>query len=368
MLLDRICAREAEIEAGIDGSTVRRILERLATIARGTDSGVGPLSPDNVIGAFSEICGYEPDEKGMALLQRIPGLGIERADEGTRSFIDDDFADACRAGDVVAFIVDPYGTGLILFRSSECGLGALGVGVSTIKTQALNVSSGKLSAAIKHASEHDDVTFLALDLARVTLEAGYSIEVSLQFSHLYIPSLELYHGIKDCSRLNFHDCYFSKIEVDPEVEAARLPRFRSCYVDELEGRSSRRDMPQGVFDEGCVFERFLQAPETTDAIEAMDLPLGARVLLTVLKKVYLQSGSGRKENALHRGLDHHGRRLVAPVLRLLQAEGLVSPYRRGGLDMTIWIPDRGKITRAARIITSPHTCGDPVLVKASGLS
>ena len=33
-LLDKVSAREAEIEAGIDGTTVRRILERLATRAR----------------------------------------------------------------------------------------------------------------------------------------------------------------------------------------------------------------------------------------------------------------------------------------------------------------------------------------------
>lgn len=368
VILDRVCAREAEIEAGIDGPTVRRILERLATTARSTDTGLGPLSREQVIGAFSDVCGYQPDEKGMVLLQRLPGLGIERADEGTRSFIDDDFGDACRAGDVVAFINDPYGIGPNRFRGAECGLGPLGVGVSAIKAQASKVTSGKLSAALKRASEHEEVTFLVLDLARVTLDAGYSIEVPLQFSHIYIPSVELYQGMKDCSKLHFHDCYFSKIEVDPDVQGADLPRFRACYIDEVEGRSSRKDLPQGVFDDACVFEKFSQAPETTNAIGAMDLPLGARVLLTVLKKVYLQSGSGRKENALHRGLDHHGRRLVAPVLRLLQTEGLVSPYRRGGLDMTIWIPDRGRMGRVAKIITSPHTCGDPLLLKASNLS
>ncbi|HMD77218.1 MAG TPA: hypothetical protein VKG86_07575, partial [Terracidiphilus sp.] len=34
LVIDRICAREAEIEAGIDGQTIRKILERLATKAR----------------------------------------------------------------------------------------------------------------------------------------------------------------------------------------------------------------------------------------------------------------------------------------------------------------------------------------------
>jgi hypothetical protein len=97
----------------------------------------------------------------------------------------------------------------------------------------------------------------------------------------------------------------------------------------------------------------------------MDLPLGEKVLLTVLKKIFIQSGSGRKENALLRGLDHNARRLVPAILRLLQSEGVISPYRRGGLDMTIWVPNRGQMRRVAKIIESPHTCSDPLLKKAN---
>jgi hypothetical protein len=192
--------------------------------------------------------------------------------------------------------------------------------------------------------------------------------MSLHINDVYIPQFELYEGMKDCSNLHFRDCYFSTIDFDTSLDAAHLPRFENCYVDEVQGRSSRKDLPQGIFDEACIFDKFSQAPETTDAISEMDLPLGAKVLLTVLKKLYLQSGSGRKENALLRGLDHHSRRLVAPVLRLLQGEGLIWSYRRAGLDMPIWTPDRAQTARMAKIITSPHTCKDALLTKASNLS
>jgi hypothetical protein len=184
----------------------------------------------------------------------------------------------------------------------------------------------------------------------------------------YIPGIDLYEGMSDCSNLEFYDCYFSKIGLDTDLQKTHLPRFRMCYVDEVDGRSSVKDLPEGVFDGDCIFDKFSQAPITTDAIGGMDLPIGSRVLLTVLKKLYLQSGSGRKENALHRGLDHHGRRLVPPVLRLLQSEGLTWPYRRAGLGMTVWTPDRAQMARVAKVITSPHTCGDSLLVKASNLS
>lgn len=58
MLLGKIAEREAQIETGIDGPTVRRILERLGTKARSSPDGLGPLSADDIVAAFNEICGY----------------------------------------------------------------------------------------------------------------------------------------------------------------------------------------------------------------------------------------------------------------------------------------------------------------------
>jgi hypothetical protein len=86
-ILSRVCNREAEIEAGVDGATVRRILERLSTLARRSQSGLGPLTAEDIATAFQEICGYPADEKGSLLLQRLPGLGIDRGEEGTRMFL-----------------------------------------------------------------------------------------------------------------------------------------------------------------------------------------------------------------------------------------------------------------------------------------
>jgi len=87
---------------------------------------------------------------------------------------------------------------------------------------------------------------------------------------------------------------------------------------------------------------------TTSGIMGLSLPLAVRVALTVLKKVYLQAGSGRKESALRRGLDDRARNLVTPVLAALQAEGLV--LRRIHKGETIWHPDRSAMPRIQRIL------------------
>ena len=76
LLLNRITSREVQIGAGIDGPTVRRILERLATRARSVPDGLGSLSPDDIVEAFREVCGYPPDERGMLLLGLCEGNNI----------------------------------------------------------------------------------------------------------------------------------------------------------------------------------------------------------------------------------------------------------------------------------------------------
>ena len=107
-LLELISNREAEIEAGIDGTAVRRIIETLATKIRTKSDGISSLSREEILSAFSKVCGFEPDDRGMVLLQRLPGLGATKDENGDRDFIDADFADAARAGDIVRFIEDPF--------------------------------------------------------------------------------------------------------------------------------------------------------------------------------------------------------------------------------------------------------------------
>ena len=322
---------------------------------------------DEIISAFNDICGYQPDEKGLVLLQRLPGLGIDRAEEGTRVFLDKGLADVCRAGDVSAFLSDPFNMQLDMFRTLDCCLGDLGVGLTVVKAQESNFTDGKMIPALRVAQQENDCAVLLLDLVRTCLEFNYSVAIPVRLSGVVVPDLYLHAGMKDCSQLTFSECLFSTLGLGVELQPEILPRFTGCYIDILEGRSSRADLPAGMFDAQCDFGKFTDAPQTTAAISEMDLPVGTKVLLTILKKMYFQSGSGRKENALHRGLDHHGRRLVGDILRLLQTEKIISPYRRAGIDMTIWIPDRSKTARVQKLIMSPRTCKDALIDKVERL-
>jgi hypothetical protein len=363
-LLDGITQREAEIEAGIDGSTVRKLLERLATYARATPGGLGPIAREQLMAAFADVCGYSPDERGMILLQRLPGLGIDKVDEETRVFIDHDYADVCRSGDILDFIESPYTVNEDSLRNIECASGLLAISIIARKSVKRSYSEKKINAALKKANESIFI-YVATDISRAILDIGLEIKTDTYIDGVYVPELELTNDMGNGAKLCFRDCLLGRVGIDPEVPNSKMPKFQTCYIGEVDGRLSVRDLPSDVFDSECIIDDFSTQAETTSAILDLDLPLGTRVLMTVLKKLYQRKGRGRKENALHRGLDHQARRLVPDVLKLLHAEDLATPYRRG--DMTIWLPNRIGMSRVGKIISSPSGSSDPLLVKSAEL-
>ena len=154
VLLDRVAAREAEIEAGIDGPTVRRILERLATKARDSQSGLGPLEQESVVEAFRDVCGYAPDDHGMVLLQRLPGLGVYHDEEESRIFVDEAFVDACRGGDLAAFVEHPFGFDSSVLSRIESAMGTLGIAIANRRLASAGGSEGKLNTALEQAGHY----------------------------------------------------------------------------------------------------------------------------------------------------------------------------------------------------------------------
>ncbi len=300
LLLDRVACREAQIEAGIDGPTVRRILERLATKARSVPDGLGSLAPDDIVAAFREICGYPPDERGMLLLQRLPGLGIDQGGSETRRFIDESLAETCRAGDLYAFAENPYDVSLFA-GPLECAAGSLGVSVAAVRLQNNAFPPAKVRAAIERACDLGN-NYLAADLVLAAIEAkhGFASEGhekdEVYVKDVLIPEADFSADMTPAPGVHFQDCYFGELELDPELDRARLPRFHGCFVAALDGRVSVTDLPSGVFNE-CVFDTFSMGAGTTNQVLDLHVPLGIRVLITVLS---LRSSSNGEAAAARR--------------------------------------------------------------------
>jgi hypothetical protein len=365
-LLERIAAREAEIEAGIDAGTVRRLIEHIATVARASVDGLGPLTPDQITDSFTTVCGYAPDDRGAVLLQRLPGLGGRSSEDGARAFIDQDFAEVARGGAVFSFIENPFGQQLDP-EPWQNSLWPLGAEVAAHRCHKAAFSTGKLAAALKHAQERFRCDTLCADVFLTLVHSGADWkEPEFFIKETLIPHLILEDKDRTLSGIQLQDSIIGVLDAPSGAPASRTPRFFRCHFGLVEGFSGHADLPHEAFSEVTV-DTFGNVAETTNAILSLSLPLGTRVLLTVLKKLYAQRGSGRRESALYRGLDARARQLVDGVLHLLRREGFAIKCRQA--EDVVWLPSKssGARRRVLSLLAAPTTSVDPLIVQSHDL-
>ena len=89
---------------------------------------------------------------------------------------------------------------------------------------------------------------------------------------------------------------------------------------------------------------------------ASSLPIGQRVGLSILRKLYLQRGSGRKEEALYRGLSRTDQHVVEEALQILERFGLAIKTHSG--RQRIWVPARRSTSRVYEMLEGPTICTD----------
>lgn len=370
-LLDQICGRESFIKSGMDGPAVRAILERLASMARSTPQGVGPLNPFDLVEAFSRVRNKRPSDEEITLLQRLPGLGgREDSEEGTRSFIDVDLASAAQARDVREYLMAPYQKNPPSEPLSwSSSMEPLGVEVAALQAGE-DCEPGLLRAAVRGAL-NNGFDVLAADLVRIAMElnkglgkSGDSMVVSI--GGVIIPELALDEGGADLSGISFSQCIIEQLSVNGDPQADSLPVFSQCSISSLLGRLGEQDLPVGVFLD-CQIDEFPDGVDRNAGIlRAESLPLGTRVTMAMLRKLYLQRGRGRKESALGRGMSQAEAGLVREALKLLQREGLAFPSKQ--TRSVVWLPDRSAGSRVRAFLASPRVGDDPLVREARELS
>lgn len=372
-LLDQIFERESKISPNLDGQTLRRILERLSTIARASVDGLGPLTQQQIRDAYIQICESEPDEQANLLLQRLPGLGIYRDEDDSRTFVDLELAEVCRARDVTEFIVNPYGLLQDEGWRSTISLASAFVGQTAVTRICRNLkqmsdfSKSSIDSAFSATNGVSDLGSLRADIAAACIEYPYAPKVSTIIEGEVFENYTLTNWASelDFSNIVFKNCLLESVELFDSNQDKLLPSFQSCVLMLVKGRSSKADLPAGKFDNNCTFESFSDSSNTQAAILSSALSRGEKMVLTILRKLFVQSLSGRAESALFRGLDMNDRQLIPEAIKLLQQQGLIMLYNRG--DGNVWVPVRKEINRARRILATPNACDDPAMSEAKAL-
>ncbi len=361
-MIDKICEREAKIHKYLDASTIRNILERLASKARIMADGLGPLTEDDIGGAFRAETGAYPDETARPLLQRLPGLTARDRQTGSRAFLDDQLVDVLRAGDVARFLENPY----VDPHASrwQNPLGELAVDAVRSRQDADESLVAHAVVAAREAAMRWNSPTLAGDLVALALRGGTTAQ-HVDFQGLKITGGDL--SIVDLSgpsvsRLCLEDCQIDTVIVDRRDETSVA--IEDCTVKSVLNVFSERDTPSWMGK--CeIGEYDTLATTTNELLEQDRLPLGARVLLAVLRKLYIQKGHGRRENALFRGMHQNEQSKVAGVLAILQHEGLALPIVLRG--NTIWHPVSRARARARQLLLEQDRSSDPAVAAAKRL-
>lgn len=357
--LNLICDREARLPDDIDGPSVRRILETLATIARTSVSGLGPLDQSDLNEAYKKVTGLEALEGARILLQRLPGLTARDQEEGLRSFIDDEMVQALRAGDVGRFLMNPYEEPL---RSGDWKhpLGEIGTAVAAEAADLSQTARSKHVVAAREAQTRWGEPTLALDCVLCgAIRDDDTLRVDAEITEAVYDVLDL-ERFASVRGLVLRDCMIDVVRIGGPDQANI--RFVDCMIARLEGVASRDVLPPCF--ENCDVGDF-DANPTNAAIMASILPEGLKVLLTILRKLFLQRGSGRREGALHRGMPPSAAGKVKPILAMLQSEGIVFETR-GGAE-SIWHGSRQARERAMAIIQEQKASQDPLVAKATSM-
>lgn len=371
-LLDRIYQREERIETNLDGVTLRLILERASTMARNSESGLGPISRSDLFSVFKEVCGYEPDEQGILAIQRLPGLGIYQAEDESRCFVDKELAEVCRGKELARFLLSPYDAEkdsiwVEVMENCDRPIGKISCELAYRKLRDNGDADGLIRNAVNFLNSRSASLPCAKgDVAVMLLHGGPDLTVAYPVSGMsfYGEIIEFGRDDPDRRQLRFVNCLFERVQLEPGVDSEKLPVFDGCLFDEISGRASRDDLPSDKFLASCDFAAF-DAMGTSGAIRAATMSVGQKVLLIALRKLFVQSLSGRAEGALYRGLDVDERRCVSDVLRLLKRHHLAMEYSRG--DGVVWLPVRKALSRVKRILSAPNECGESIVAEARSL-
>lgn len=322
-----ICERESQMLTGVRPETILEIVSRVATLARSRGDVTGPIDIDSLRSAFVAVNGFQPDNEGMQLLLRLPGLAAADSsdDSDVRVFVDRDLADAAYGIDLANYVLNPYGDAHPLASVAAWAMSASALGVE-VAADAL-AEEGHGTAAIKSAlvarSRDEQFDAVTADLIRVATAldpAGTGNKPDPLFvSGVYFDTL-LVDAHPVLSATAFTDCVIETLDLTELESGSAAPHFERCLIGQVSGLASLPDWLERHFVD-CEIDQFETGTKTTAGIMQLGIDRRSRIALTILKKVFGQRGTARKQGALSRGLSLEDRPLVPSIIDELVSQG-----------------------------------------------
>ena len=224
------------------------------------------------------------------------------------------------------------------------------------KLSSLNLSTASLLKRQKRSNQDTRHTPL-FDIVASVLSGATDVDFGEHTSRRAMP--RFYTSLTlGSSGLQVDDCIVEKINISGAAVAN--VRFNNNAIGTLEGISSQDAIPDWLRANSI---HLFSSIATTSRIRAANLLPTQKVLVTVLRKTFFQKGSGRKEEALLRGLGQLVKEATETIVGKLIKEGLLTKQRGDTGD--IYVPVRSEARRAGKIIAELSLSKDPIWIFAS---
>ena len=366
--LSKISEREAALEkAAMDADTVRAVMEHIAWTVRGRISGTGPITGSDLSAAYRSVTGQPAGDAVLAQLQRLPGLSQRNEDPGARGFIDDDMLCSLQGSALAKFL---FGDQSFLKNPVLHSLKqkSLSVAAHLLTNNNFNMST-VVSIANRLISDaysdgwSENKIQVASDCALLALEmASQSGEQHIDFNGLEIVGADV--GRIDLEEqvingLTFKKCTIGELLIGPDYAKSSISILDSD-IGKVLGVSNESRLPKNI----CVNCEIMEYAntETTSAIMSLTIEDGAKALLTVLKKLFKQSGGGRRRNAFARGItDRNVLEKIDDAVTLLHRYGFVTSTK------DVVHPIRSKCSEVDEIMSAPLLSDAEIIKEARGL-
>lgn len=361
-LVDMIAQRESEQSEGIDKNSIKAFFGSLAVRARQVANSQRSFTPAEMERLFTELSGYTLVDEDKRLILRLPGLGIAADNASNRTFIDSDFMGACSALVEYDFVRSPFADspdfdalGQLYEQNTEVGSEVL-----CALIELSSIGHGVLSSSIERAIDTDRVQ-LAHDIFYSSIQC-VPMGGNFDFNGVSAREIDLHNEFYEIEgRISYRNSLIERVIVPPDAGLTVV--FSDCMVGVIDGRTNEKDLPACFIE--CNVDQYSDNYSVNDAVLDASLPLGLRVLVVSLRKIYVQSGKARLESALLRGLDHRAKMMAPEVVALMRRHGfLVEGGRQGKVTYS---GVRGKRAAALAIIQAPASSTSDIAKEARRL-
>lgn len=357
--IDVLCKRDASIHVSFDHQTIFGIFVQLARLTRTKSADVGPISLGDLQEAFEIVTGAAPVEEASVMLQRLPSLGRVGAESNDRQFVDIYILDGLRARDI-ARVGDLGEAGMIEAAAAKWTNPLDDLGQRVLSRNKQLSEGGKLSLA-KLAVQHGN-SVLASDIVASMVR---NLEGTAEFQGLKVSGGDfrvLAMDERPIRDLSIESSFFSELALP--AKDCKFVKIEGSAAVRVTGVSSSSALPNWIV--GLTVEEF-DSVASVSRIRKIGLKPSHEILITVIRKTFFQKGSGRKEEALLRGLGKLATKsLSSKILNILIRDGLLTTFK--GDEGYVYSPVRSHAQRMQRILNELNASKDPLWVEVAALN